>query len=73
MVTPQRLAALLRLIEQEKITAKAGRQVFELMFTSSNTPEAIVEEYGFSQLGQSDVLKALLDAVLAEHSDAVEN
>jgi aspartyl-tRNA(Asn)/glutamyl-tRNA(Gln) amidotransferase subunit B len=72
-ITPQRLTALLRMIEQDKITAKAARQVFDLMFDDDKTPEAIVEEHGFSQLGDSDELAAILDTVLAEHADAVEN
>lgn len=72
-VTPDRLAALLRMIEQEKITAKAARQVFDMMFADGKSPEALVEEHGFSQLGTVDALTALLDAVLAEHADAVTN
>ena len=72
-VTPERLATLLRMIEQDKITAKAARQVFDLMLDSDQSPESIVEEHGFSQIGESDELAAMLDSVLAEHADAVEN
>lgn len=72
-ITPRRLASLLRMIEQDKITAKAARQVLELMLDSKKSPEEIVEERGFSQVGQSDELTALLEKVLAEHADAVEN
>lgn len=72
-ITSQRLASLLRMVEQDKITAKAARQVFDLMFEGSKTPEALVEEHGFTQLGESDELTALLDTVLAENPDAVEN
>lgn len=72
-VTPQRLAALLRMVEQDKITAKAARQVLDLMFDNDKTPEELVEEHGFSQLGDSDELTAMLDSVLAEHADAVAN
>lgn len=72
-VTPQRLAGLLRLVEQERITARAARQVFELLFTEEKSAETLVEEQGFTQLGGTDELAALLDAVLAEHADAVEN
>lgn len=72
-ITPQRLASLLRMVEQEKITSKAARQVFDLMFTADKTPEALVEEHGFAQLGDAGELTAMLDAVLAEHADAVEN
>jgi aspartyl-tRNA(Asn)/glutamyl-tRNA(Gln) amidotransferase subunit B len=72
-IPPQRLAALMRMVEQDKITAKAARQVFDLMFATGRNPEELVEEHGFSQLGDSDELTALLDTVLAEHADAVEN
>lgn len=72
-VTPQRHAGLLRMIEQEKITAKAARQVFDLMFDSEKSPEELVAEHGFAQMGDSDELAALVDRVLAKHSDAVEN
>lgn len=72
-IAPQRLAELLSMLEQDKITAKAARQVFDLMLTSEKTPQELVEEHGFSQLGDSDELAALLDTVLAEHTDAVEN
>ncbi len=72
-VAPQRFAGLLRMLEQDKITAKAARQVLDLMFDSNKAPEALVEEHALGQLGNTEALTALLDAVLAEHADAVEN
>ena len=72
-VTPQRLAELLRMTEQEQITVKAARQVLEMMFGGNESPKALVEKHGFRQLGSVDELGALLDAVLAEHDDAVRN
>ncbi len=72
-IQPQRLASLLRLVEQDTITSRAARQIFDLMFDTDKTPEALVDEHGFRQVAQSDDLAKLLDSILAEHADAVEN
>lgn len=72
-ITPPRLVSLLNMVERDRITAKAARQVFDLMLDSDRSPEELVEIHGFAQLGDSDELAALLDRVLAEHADAVEN
>lgn len=73
LVTPQSFSTLLRMIEQDRISSRAARQVLDVMLADGKSPEEVVEEHGFSQLGDSRELAELLEDVLAKHADAVRN
>jgi len=72
-VTPKRFSALLAMVEREEINSSAAREALDLLFESDKTPEAIVEEHHFRQIGDADQLEAVLDRIIAENPDAVEN
>jgi len=72
-VTPKRFSALLAMAEREEINASAAREALELLFESDKTPEAIVEEHHFPQIGDAGQLEAMLDRIIPENPDAVEN
>jgi len=64
---------LLAMVEREEINSSAAREALDLLFESDKTPEAIVEEHHFRQIGDADQLEAVLDRIIAENPDAVEN
>jgi aspartyl-tRNA(Asn)/glutamyl-tRNA(Gln) amidotransferase subunit B len=70
-VPPARLAALLRLLAQDRVNAGAAREVLARLFDSDQSPEAIVRERGFDQVSDPEALDRLVEGVLAAQPAAV--
>jgi aspartyl-tRNA(Asn)/glutamyl-tRNA(Gln) amidotransferase subunit B len=67
-LTPERLHALLHLIESGAITARAAReQVFPALLTSDEAPAALVERLGLAQVSDDTALRAVVRQVIADH------
>jgi aspartyl-tRNA(Asn)/glutamyl-tRNA(Gln) amidotransferase subunit B len=64
-VPPEELAQLIRLIDEEKISGKQGKDVLVEMFRSGKGAETIVEEQGLVQVSDTSEIDKLLDDVLA--------
>lgn len=71
LVTPERFAALLRMLAQDDINAKAAREVLAELFDSAESPEAIVEARGFRQVSDPLAFAALVDKVIEQQPAAV--
>ena len=67
------LAELVRLVDEEKISGKQGKDVLLAMFTSGKTATAIIEEQGLAQVSGSNEIDALIDQVLAANKEQVES
>ncbi len=72
-LTPQRMAELLQLLESGEISANAAREVLVLLMNSDKSAAQIVEEHGFKQIGESDELEKMVQAVIEEHPAAVQD
>jgi len=70
-ITPATLGALIRLIDAGTISNSAARDVFERMAGTGESPDAIVEAEGLSQIGDADALETVVRQVLAENPAAV--
>lgn len=70
-VPAKQLAALLRLIDGGTISNSIGKEVFEKMFASGRSADAIVSEEGLAQIGDDSAITTLIADVLAKHDDAV--
>ena len=66
-ITPERLAELVRLIDEKVVTSKIAKQLFEAMWQNPQTaPEQIVEEQGWKvQRDEGALLKIITDLVAA--------
>jgi aspartyl-tRNA(Asn)/glutamyl-tRNA(Gln) amidotransferase subunit B len=73
VLTAQRAAGLLCLLEDESVNAKQARDIMALMFTSDKSASEIADEKGYKQITDMDALSAILDDVLRENPDAVAN
>ncbi|AJE02032.1 Asp-tRNA(Asn)/Glu-tRNA(Gln) amidotransferase subunit GatB [Geobacter pickeringii] len=71
-VTPARLAALLALIEKGTISGKIAKTVFDEMWQSDKTPEAIVEEKGLVQVSDTGAIEKIIDEIMAANMGQVE-
>lgn len=72
-VAPSELAALVRLIDAEKISGKQGKEVLVEMFKTGKTAQVIIEEKGLVQLSDSGEIDSLIDEVIASNPDQVVN
>ncbi len=71
-VTPPLFGALLNLISDGTISQSAAKIIFEEMVRNPRPPQKIVEEKGLSQIRDEEVLKPVVDKVLAEHTELVQ-
>jgi len=70
-VSPERLAALVELIDSGEISGKIAKSVFEEMIDTGKSPLQIVAEQGLRQISDEAALLAAIDAVVAAHADKV--
>ncbi|HUT73332.1 MAG TPA: Asp-tRNA(Asn)/Glu-tRNA(Gln) amidotransferase subunit GatB [Armatimonadota bacterium] len=69
-VTPERLAELIKLVEQGGVTTKAAKEVFAEMFASGRAAAEIVAERGLGQIRGQDELAAVVERVIADNPAA---
>ena len=71
-VTPVQLAQLLTLIDNGTISGKIAKTVFDEMWRSGKTPQAIVEEQGLVQVSDSGAIETIIDEIMAANAGQVD-
>jgi len=71
-VTPERLAGLLRRVDDKTISGNIAKQVFELIWESGKDADTIIEEKGLKQVTDTGAIEALVDEVLGNCQAQVE-
>jgi len=67
LLTPEKLAVLVRLVEEGQISAKSGKDILPELLRDGGDPEALVKAKGLVQISDTSALAADIDAVLAEN------
>ena len=70
-VTYERLAGLLKRISDNTISGKIAKQVFEIMWTSEDSADAIIEAQGLKQITDSGAIEAIIDKIIADNPGQV--
>ncbi len=70
-VSAAMLGGLIRRIEDDTISGKIGKQVFEAMWQGEGDADAIIEARGLKQMSDSGELQGIVDAVLENNPDQV--
>jgi aspartyl-tRNA(Asn)/glutamyl-tRNA(Gln) amidotransferase subunit B len=70
-LTPERLAGLIALVERGTISGSMAKGVFEKMYATNRTADAIVAAEGLAQIDDEAQIVSLIANVLAAHPDAV--
>ncbi|HZN09120.1 MAG TPA: Asp-tRNA(Asn)/Glu-tRNA(Gln) amidotransferase subunit GatB [Pyrinomonadaceae bacterium] len=68
-VAPEKLGALIRLIDEGKISGKQGKDVLVEMFKTGKNADAIITEQGLVQLSDTGEIDSLIDEVIAANPD----
>ncbi|MEA2029390.1 MAG: glutamine--tRNA ligase, partial [Campylobacterota bacterium] len=66
------IANLVKMIDDEIISTKIAKQVFEQMSKSGEEPKEIVESKGLVQISDPAIIEPLIDEVMAKNPDNVE-
>jgi len=71
-ITIDNLSKLIKLIEENIISKRIAKDVFEIMLENNEDPEEIVEREGLKQVSNSGELEKIIDNIIANNPDQVE-
>lgn len=71
-VTAANLGKLVDLIDDDTISGRIAKDVFEVMVDEGKDPETIVEEKGLKQITDTGPIEDAIDRVMADNADKVE-
>jgi len=66
------IAELIKMVDDETISNKIAKQVFEEMIISGENPTKIVENKGLVQISDPAVIEPIIDEVIAKNPDNLE-
>jgi aspartyl-tRNA(Asn)/glutamyl-tRNA(Gln) amidotransferase subunit B len=66
-ITPQNLGSMIALIEKGTISGKIGKQVFNEMWKSGNSPDLIIKERNLVQITDSRAIEKIVAEVIAQN------
>lgn len=72
-LTPEHLATMIKLIEDETISSKIAKKVFKEIITNDIEPKAWVESKGMVQLSDPAKLQPIIDEVLDNNEQSIED
>jgi len=72
-VTPEKLATLLKLIENNTISGKIAKTVFEDMISTGKDPESLIKEKGLEQVTDISAIEGLVDNAINNNPQSVED
>ncbi|HXX58769.1 MAG TPA: Asp-tRNA(Asn)/Glu-tRNA(Gln) amidotransferase subunit GatB [Thermodesulfovibrionales bacterium] len=72
LLRPSHLADMIKLIENGTISGKIAKTVFEEMYRTGKTAEAIVREKGLTQISDTGAIEKAIDEIIAKHPQEVE-
>ncbi|WPY00912.1 Aspartyl/glutamyl-tRNA(Asn/Gln) amidotransferase subunit B [Candidatus Trichorickettsia mobilis] len=70
-ITPLMLGNMVKLIEDEVISGKIAKTVFEIMFDNGTSPQQIIEEQGLVQVSNQDEILLVINQVLEDNVESV--
>ena len=71
-LTPERAIELVRLLAEDTISSKQGREVLAAVLDEDKDPAAIVDERGMRQVSDTGALQEIVDTVLARCEDQAQ-
>jgi aspartyl-tRNA(Asn)/glutamyl-tRNA(Gln) amidotransferase subunit B len=69
LLKPEGLAAIVRMIDEGRISGKIGKQIFQKALETGEAPESIVQREGLIQVSDAGELERWVDEAIAENPD----
>ena len=71
-LTPSNLAMLINRIDDQTISGKIGKSIFEEMYASGASPDEIIESQGLKQISDDGAIEEIISTVIKENPSQVE-
>lgn len=71
LLTPEKLAQIVKLLDNGTINNRAAREIFEAVITSGADPAQVVKERGLEQMGDTGELEKMVAELVAAHPEEV--
>ena len=71
-VSAKKLAALIKRIEDNTISGKAGKDVLDYLMENSEEVDSVIEKLGLKQVSDEGALLAIVDEILKNNEDKVK-
>lgn len=71
-VSPEKLAELLRIVDEGKISRNMAKEIFPEMIESGESPEDIVEKKGLKQISDTSEIEGIITRILKDNPVEVE-
>jgi len=72
-VTAKRFSGLITMLDKNEINSNSARSVLTKLFETAQSPEEIVDQFGFRQVSDTGMLRVIVDQVVSDNMSAVEN
>ncbi|MGC8739996.1 MAG: Asp-tRNA(Asn)/Glu-tRNA(Gln) amidotransferase subunit GatB [Candidatus Sumerlaeaceae bacterium] len=69
LLKPEGLAAIVRMIDEGRISGKIGKQIFQKALETGEAPESIVQREGLIQVSDAGEVERWVDEAIAENPD----
>jgi aspartyl-tRNA(Asn)/glutamyl-tRNA(Gln) amidotransferase subunit B len=73
IINPSKLAVLLKLIDNNTISGKIAKTVFEEMVKTGQQAEIIIEEKGLKQVTDQSEIEAMIEKIIEKNKQSVED
>ncbi len=70
--TPKQIAELIKMVDDETISTKIAKQVYEEMVKSGDNPKEIVEAKGLVQISDPAIILPIIDEIIAKNPDSLK-
>ena len=71
-LTPANLAMLINRIDDQTISGKIGKTIFEEMYASGASPDEIIESQGLKQISDDGAIEEIISTVIQDNPSQVE-
>ena len=71
-LTPPNLAMLINRIDDQTISGKIGKSIFEEMYASGASPDEIIESQGLKQISDDGEIEEIISTVIQDNPSQVE-
>ena len=72
LITPEKLAYIVDLLDNGKINNHAAKELFEHIAKEGGAPDLLVKQLGLEQVESTEELVAVIEQILAQFNDKVE-
>jgi len=71
-LNPKNIAMLINRIDDQTISGKIGKSIFEEMCIKGSSPDQIIESKGLKQITDDDSIEKVVDEVIGNNSEQVQ-